>query len=186
MPLPDLDTRAGTHFTFRNFVECGETWSRLSAAGLTTPGFNVPERPETYAAIVRLCQIVLDPVVEQFGPVEFTYGFASRELTRNINARISPRLDQHAGHELNRRGIAICERLGFAVDLGVPQAGSSVVARWIVEETNFDRLYFYGDDRPVHVSCSAEPHGQIVLMMSGPSGRLIPRVVPRDRFVGFG
>ena len=55
---------------------------------------------------------------------------------------------------------------------------SRVAAAWIVEHTAFDRLYFYGADRPIHVSVGPDQSRQIVHMRCGPSGRLIPRVVP--------
>jgi hypothetical protein len=57
------------------------------------------------------------------------------------------------------------------------------VARWVAANTPFDRLYFYGPDRPIHVSYGPEQSRQIVIMRAGPSGRLLPRVVGRERFV---
>jgi hypothetical protein len=44
-----------------------------------------------------------------------------------------------------------------------------------VENTPFDRLYFYGDDRPIHVSVGPDNSRQVVLMRKGKSGKLIPR-----------
>jgi hypothetical protein len=57
------------------------------------------------------------------------------------------------------------------------------LAQWIVANTPFDRLYFYGDDRPIHVSHGPNRDRQIVLMVEGKSGRLVPRVVSLDQFV---
>lgn len=54
------------------------------------------------------------------------------------------------------------------------------VARWVVRNTDFDRLYFYGKDLPIHVSFQPEPHGQVVVMRATAAGRLVPRVVSRD------
>lgn len=105
MPTPDLDHPCGEHFTYRDFVECGETWSRLaSPAGESID--NAPRVPETFAALRSLCETVLDPAVKRFGRVVLTYGFASPRLTRHIRGRIAPALDQHASHELNRAGRA--------------------------------------------------------------------------------
>jgi hypothetical protein len=57
------------------------------------------------------------------------------------------------------------------------------VARWILINTPFDRLYFYGDDQPIHVSHGPEHSRQLVLMQPGPSGRLVPRRVPVERLL---
>jgi hypothetical protein len=54
------------------------------------------------------------------------------------------------------------------------------VALFVVDHTDFDRLYFYGPDRPVHVSVGPERKREIVLLRPGPSGRRIPRVVTAD------
>jgi hypothetical protein len=174
----DIDQPCGAHFVFRDLVECGETWSRLSAAGTAALPFdNLPRAPETFAAMRALCAAVLDPVVERFGRVELTYAFASAALTRHIAGRIHPPLDQHAGHELNRKGKPVCPRLGLAADFLVPGTDSRVVARWIIESTEFDRLYFYEPDRPLHVSVGPDHKRQVVHMRLGPSGRRVPRVV---------
>jgi len=48
------------------------------------------------------------------------------------------------------------------------------VAQWIVKNTPFDRLYFYGDHRPLHVSYGPENKREIVLMISqSPSRRFL-------------
>lgn len=56
------------------------------------------------------------------------------------------------------------------------------VARWIVQNTPFDRLYFYGNDKPLHVSYGEEHSRVIVLMLPGNSGRLVPKVVTAEKF----
>jgi hypothetical protein len=57
------------------------------------------------------------------------------------------------------------------------------VAQWIVANTPFDRLYFYGDDKPIHVSVGPNHDRQIVRMVENSSGTLLPRVVARDLFL---
>jgi hypothetical protein len=148
--LPHLDDACGRHFSFRDFVECGETWVRTRID-------NVPIRPETYAAISDLCCYVLDPVVDRFGTIRLTYGFASAALDTLVRQKGTPANttrngDQHAGCELNRNGKPFCPRRGQGVDFFVPTHGSLEVAHWIVANTPFDRLYFYTDSRPFHVS----------------------------------
>jgi hypothetical protein len=147
--LPSLDERCGEHFTFRDLIECGETQAKTGIP-------NIPAQPETYNALARLATLVLDPVIDYFGPITLTYGFCSRELAKHIPGRITPELDQHASHELNTRGKPICKRLGAAVDFVVSDESMLEVAQWIINNTAFDRLYFYGDSRPLHVSCGPE------------------------------
>jgi hypothetical protein len=164
----DLDRPCGRHLCFRDLIEAGETWRRVRVP-------NLPEQPDTVAALQRLARDVLDPVVEQFGPIEITYGFASRDLTRHIPGRIDPSLDQHAGHELRPDGLPICRRLGQAVDLRVPGLCSGALAAWIAVRLPFDRLYFYGMDRPLHVSVGPEEARAVVSMLPGPRGRRVPQ-----------
>jgi len=57
------------------------------------------------------------------------------------------------------------------------------VAQWIVANAPFDRLYFYGDDKPIHVSFGPEHSRQVVRMAAGRSGRLVPRVTPAEEFL---
>jgi hypothetical protein len=175
---PDLDQPCGEHFAYRDLIACGETWRRLTAASPPGQPFdNLPRAEETFAAMRALCAAVLDPLTHRFGRPDLTYGFASAALTRQIHGRIHPPLDQHAGHELNRAGNPVCPRLGLAVDLLVPGADARAIAAWIAEHTAFDRLYYYGPDRPLHVSVGPATTRQLVEMRRGPSGRLVPRVV---------
>lgn len=57
------------------------------------------------------------------------------------------------------------------------------VAQWIVANTPFDRLYFYGDGLPLHLSYGPKQSRQVVMMVAGPSGRLVPRVITLERFL---
>ena len=174
--IPDLDDPCGAVLTYRHLIECGET---QAATGLP----NRPEQPESYDALCDLASAILDPVIEYFGMIRLTYGFCSATLARAIPGRIDPKRDQHAAHERNRLGHLICPRLGAAVDFIVEDEDMLEVARWIVAETPFDRLYFYGRDRPIHVSHGPEHSRQVVLMRPGKSGRLIPRCVEPDDFM---
>ena len=91
--IPDLDRACGEHFTFRSFIECGETQARLRLK-------NLPLNPATYNALYDLATQVLDPVVDYFGGIRLTYGFCSAELGRHITKRVAPKLDQHAACEV--------------------------------------------------------------------------------------
>ncbi len=174
--IPNLDQLCGKHFTYRNFIECGDTQKRLQLS-------NIPSNPETYNALYSLATQVLDPVVDYFGSIRLTYGFCSNELSREISARIAPTLDQHAGHELNVRGEPICSRLGAAVDFIVDDESMYEVAVWICRNTSFDRIYIYGEDKPLHVSFSETPRKQVTKMALSAGGRLMPRTLSLERFL---
>lgn len=176
--LPSLDEKCGKHLPFRDFIACGET---QVSTGLP----NLPEQAETYNALVQLATLVLDPVIEYFGDVILTYGFCSRKLAKHIPGRNAPKLDQHASHELNTHKKPICARLGAAVDFIVTDESMLEVAQWIVQHTPFDRLYFYGDDRPLHVSYGPENKREIVLMMPKEDSRAIPKVVKPAAFLAL-
>lgn len=165
--VPDLDAPCGQHYRFRDLIQCGHTWMTLKPP-------NVPARPESYNALCDLAAEVLDPVVEYFGSIELTYGFSSAALARRVQGRIAPGLDQHAACEVARSGRLICSRQGAAVDFLVRDENMSQVARWIVEHCRFDRMYFYGADRPLHVSVGPE-NTKAVYKMVQSGARTIPR-----------
>ena len=166
--IPDLDTRCGASLTYRALIQCGETRQRLGIA-------NLPLNPATYNALHDLTTKILDPVIEYFGSIRLTYGFSSAELTRNILRGIAPKLDQHAACERGPRGALICERGGAACDFLVEDEDMREVADWIVANLPFDRLYFYGPDRPIHVSYAPEPAGLAYRMVASPTKRPMPR-----------
>jgi DNA phosphorothioation-associated putative methyltransferase len=166
--IPDLDQACGANFTFRSFIECGETQHRL---GLK----NLPLNPATYNALYDLAAQVLDPVVDYFGGIQLTYGFCSSELGRHITKRVAPKLDQHAGCEVGPRKSLICDRGGASCDFLVEDEDMRQVADWIVANLPFDRLYFYGSDRPIHVSYSPTPGRQAFRMVRSGKGQLMPR-----------
>ncbi|MCF6257078.1 MAG: DNA phosphorothioation-associated putative methyltransferase [Gammaproteobacteria bacterium] len=174
--IPDPGSRCGQYLDFRQLIACGETRAKIGFA-------NLPKQPESYNALFDLATNVLDPVIDYFGMIHLTYGFCSSELAKEILGRINPGRDQHAAHELNQRGKPICERLGAAVDFLVEDECMLEVAQWIAVNTPFDRLYFYGADKPVHVSFGPNHDKQIVRMILSKSGRLMPRVISSEAFL---
>ena len=177
LTIPDLDAPCGPNFVFRDFIDCGETQRRL---GLR----NIPLNPLTYNAIHRLATCVLNPVIDYFGAIRLTYGFCSNDLAKYIDKGIAPKLDQHAGHECNRLGKPICDRLGSAVDFVVEYENMLEVAQWIVQNCPFDRIYFYGADRPLHVSLAETLNRQITLMHPArQGGQRIPKTLTAERFL---
>lgn len=155
--IPSLNSACGGYFKYRDFIECGETQKTLQIE-------NRPKQPETYTALFDLAKNLLDPIIDYFGMVQLTYGFCSAKLNKRISSRIAPKLDQHASHELNRLGSPICERFGAAVDFLVEYEDMFEVSQWIAENLEFDRLYFYGKNRPIHLSFSESPTQQVTVM----------------------
>lgn len=175
--IPALDEACGSHFTYRDFIECGDTWQRTRVV-------NLPVEAASYNALHALATDLLAPIIDYFGMVRLSYGFASPALTRHIAARIAPALDQHAACELNRRGLPVCTRLGAAVDFIVDDEDMLEVAKWIAGELPFDRMYIYGSDRPVHLSYGPEHSRQVVVMMQGEK-RAYPRAMSLEAFQLF-
>lgn len=181
----DIIEPCSRHFSYQQLICCGETWQHTQLA-------NLPEQPASWQALAVLASTILDPVVDQFGPIELSFGFCSAALARlirhNPQPRIAPALDQHASHELNSKGQPICSRLGAAVDFYSHKFSSAELARFIVEALPFDRLYYYGAERPLHVSvgpeCLGQPEysGQIVWMREY-MGRRIPRRLTPANFI---
>ncbi|MFK5985391.1 MAG: DNA phosphorothioation-associated putative methyltransferase, partial [Pseudomonadota bacterium] len=179
--IPLLDDSCGNNYTFRDFIECGETWqAQHEHDGIE----NTPKQAETYNALHKLAKDILDPVIDYFGMIRLTYGFSSAKLSKVIQGRIAPKLDQHASYELNRMKNPICSRFGAACDFIVADEDMLEVAQWVVENTHFDRLYFYGKDKPIHVSIAPEHKGEIVVMKQGKL-RLIPLVIKKDKFLSL-
>lgn len=155
------ETRLGQFLTLRDFCTCTQTYKRF--ADKIDP---YPKNPdETIPSLSALCAFILDPVISQFGLARFklTYGFCSSDLKRwlaksdpetGIKYGMStPGSDQHMAHEKNRAGAYFCARLGASCDFRVTKLPSDDLVTWIVaKKLPFDSLYYYGPDRPVHVS----------------------------------
>lgn len=170
-PFPfDPDEHCCKYFTFRDFFECSETWKKTTIS-------NLPSDPRTWSAIQDLGRTILDPVWEAFGELHLTYGFCSSSLAnrikKNKRPRIAPDRDQHAGYECNNHGNRICKRGGAACDFIVANSDMRIVLDWITGNCHFDRIYYYGKDRPIHVSlgedCSRE-----IYWLKEKNGRLHP------------
>lgn len=153
--------RLGRHLWLEEFCTCTQTYRKFGDC--INP---YPKNPtESIPAIEALCQRILDPIIDHFGRERFqlTYGFCSIDLKRYLaqkdpetgikNGRVAPSLDQHMAHEKNRNGKYYCDRLGAACDFRIVGLESDRLVAWIFEERlPFDSLYFYGRDRPIHIS----------------------------------
>jgi len=172
--------RCSKYFKYRDFTSCGKTQD-ISLLN------NLPKDPRTILAIKQLATTILDPVVDQFGEIKLTYGFCSNELLKQIKKQpkpgIAPQLDQHAGYEVNSKNTPICKREGFACDFYAVNIDSLLMAQWIIEHLQFDSLYFYGKNRPIHISIGPENKGAITLLEKSPTGRRIPKNIKKEKFI---
>jgi len=155
------NTLIGQYLTLEEFCTCTQTYQKY--ADRIDP---YPENlEETILALEALCQNILDPVIAHFGRERFllTYGFCSKDLKRFLaqkdpvtglkNGRVDPSRDQHMAHEKNRNSKYYCDRLGAACDFRIVGLESDRLVEWILEQQlPFDSLYYYGGDRPIHVS----------------------------------
>lgn len=121
-------------------------------------GENIAQQNESNDALNALTKELLEPIEKQFGEIKITYGFTSFELLKYIKKNspgdMAPDLDQHAAFELNSRDNRICKRDGAACDLYVKgyENQMHIIAAYIINALPFDRLYFYGSDRPIHIT----------------------------------
>ncbi|MBH2018058.1 hypothetical protein [Polaromonas sp.] len=168
MSFFNLDDKAGHHFSFRDFIECGTTW-RENSCGIQRID-NRPRQENSWLAIAQLATVVLDPIWNKYGKLSLTYGFCSQNLARliskKLNACIAPQVDQHASCELNIKGNAICRHLGAACDFFIPGRETQMdeAALWMASNLEFDAMYYYGRDRPLHISWGPAARKMVVLM----------------------
>lgn len=174
--MAGLDEFASRHFRYRDLVEAGGTFAQHQPD-------NTPQVPETWTWLARLAAGILDPVVDSFGWPEITYGFAGANLIRYVDGGVVPARDQHAGFERDGDDQPICVRGGQAVDFYVPDHSSLDVAQFIVRDTDFDQLYFFGPNRPIHVSCGPENRAAISLVFRDKKGDMPPLWMPRSQFL---
>ena len=128
------------------------------------PSINMSNTPcnTSLMYLKALCSEIIIPTQSLFGHIEVTYGFTSHELlkwvTKNSPDNIAPKIDQHASMELNSKGNRICKRDGAACDFYIQgyEQRMDEVAKYICANIEFDRLYFYGKDRPIHISIGTE------------------------------
>ncbi|WP_422491076.1 hypothetical protein [Endozoicomonas sp. ALE010] len=185
--MPQLNQPCSKHFTYRQLIECGETWQSSSID-------NLPLADESWQALADLATHILDPIYEQFGALEITYGFCSPTLAtarkklakeQGVLPSIYPTLDQHSCFEKNKKGDTICSRGGAACDFHVPDTSSLEVTTWIVKQLPFDRLYFYGHNQPIHVSYNSDSQNAAICIMTPKTkGQgYIPRNLSAERFL---
>ena len=135
---------------------------------------NNPTANDTQKVINDYKAHILMPIEQYFGLTTITYGFTSFELYKKVQKlspqHTAPTLDQHTSHEVNSRGNLICKRGGLACDFIVEgfEENMGVIAKYIVQNLPFDRIYFYGNNKPLHVSISPNNSQFIQYMLPSP------------------
>ncbi len=155
-----MEVKVGKYLSLEEFCTCSQTYQKY--AELINP---FPQNEESLRAIADLNQWIIDPVIDFFGREKFklTYGFCSSDLKKFLqkkdpitglkNGRVAPEIDQHLACEVKKNGKYYCERLGAACDFLIVNCGSDRLVEWILsQELPFDSLYFYGKNRPIHIS----------------------------------
>ncbi|MEM1279663.1 MAG: hypothetical protein AAGG53_06455 [Cyanobacteria bacterium P01_H01_bin.152] len=155
------ERQVGRYLTLEELCTCTQTYQKYADQIDPYPK-NIEE---TIPALEALCRHIIDPVIDVFGRERFqlTYGFCSVDLKRWLakkdpvtgvkNGIASPNLDQHMAHEVNRNGKYYCSRLGAACDFRIVDLPSDELVNWfVVQGLPFDSLYFYGVERPIHIS----------------------------------
>ncbi|MBD1876734.1 hypothetical protein H6F75_24915 [Nodosilinea sp. FACHB-131] len=151
----------GRYLTLEEFCTCTQTYRNYADQIDPFP----KNSEETLPALKVLCQHIIDPVIDEFGRDRFllTFGFCSIDLKRWLAKKdpltgkkhgiATPSLDQHMAHEVNRNGQYYCDRLGASCDFRILDLPSDELVGWIVAQgLPFDSLYFYGRNRPIHIS----------------------------------
>ncbi|MEA5618079.1 hypothetical protein VB711_09555 [Cronbergia sp. UHCC 0137] len=159
MDIKDLSL--GKYLKLTEFCTCTQTYQKYKDHINPFPK-NVKE---VIPALQDLNKFILDPIIDFFGIEKFqlTYGFCSQDLKKYLqkkdpitgqkNGRIAPNLDQHISYEVNSKGKYYCERLGAACDFLIIDLPSEQLVDWILQtKLPFDSLYFYGSQRPIHIS----------------------------------
>jgi hypothetical protein len=154
------DLKLGKYFTLEAFCTCTQTYQKY--ADQINP---FPDNQASLTALKALHHWIIDPVIDYFSWDRFqlTYGFCSQDLRRYLeqkdpltglkNGRVAPNLDQHIAHEIKKNGQFYCNRLGAACDFRIRDLASDQLVEWILnQKLPFDSLYFYGVDRPIHMS----------------------------------
>ena len=173
----NLEDLCSEFFSLYDLICAGETAS-------SSPLDNLPQEQQTVDALTSLASAILDPVARNFERPQLTYAFSGPTNIAKIKKNIAPRVDQHASFERQRNGKRICTFDGAAADFQVRGRASTEVAQYIIEDLNFDAIYFYGKNRPIHVSWSQSPRKLVVEMkFNATHQRHFPVRRTTDRFL---
>ena len=141
---------------------------------------NNPKEAESINSVISIIKEILLPIYRHFGNINITYGFVSSELNRYIQKHSSsgtcPSIDQHSASELNQANNNICKRHGLACDFFVEgyESEMDTIMLFIVKNLEFDKIYYYGKNNPIHVSVGNKSEKHLQIMNVSDNGRRIP------------
>lgn len=141
---------------------------------------NIPKESESINSVMLLITEILLPIYQKFGNINITYGFISSELNRYIQKNspsgTCPSIDQHSASELNQANNNICKRHGLACDFFVEgyESEMDTIMLFIVKNLEFDKIYYYGKNNPIHVSVGNKSEKHLQIMNVSDKGRRIP------------
>lgn len=140
---------------------------------------NEPILDSSKMALERLVDEILLPINRMLGKPTITYGFTSLPLKKLIQkaspSGTAPTLDQHSSYETNSAGTQICSRGGAACDFYIEGLPTSDIVRFITQKLNYDRIYYYGNNRSLHVSIHLiDPLKHLQVMSESENGRRYP------------
>lgn len=184
-------TKIGKYLTLEEFCMCTNTYNLFSDQ--INP---FPKEKESIEVIKELNKYIVDPIIDHFGFEQFklTYGFCSVELKKYLKkkdpktgkqyGRIAPELDQHMCYEKNQKGNLFCQRSGAACDFKITNVNSNLVIEWIYkEQLPFDRMYFYGKNRPIHISYGSDNSRDFCMFDITENGNIIPHKISLIDFI---
>lgn len=159
-----MATPLSKFLTLEEFCTCTDTYKMFKDE--VSP---YPQTKETLEALRDLSSKIIDPVIARYGVARFSlvYGFCSNDLRKRLQrknpttgkpyGRVAPGADQHMAHEVKASGEPFCARVGAACDFKIQGENTRNVIKWMIESRfPFDRIYYYGPDRAVHVSYGPE------------------------------
>ncbi|MBT3850301.1 hypothetical protein HOF60_03430, partial [bacterium] len=97
-------------------------------------------------------------------------------IQKNSSQGTYPPIDQHSSSEKNSAGNQICKRGGMACDFMVKDHKNKVplIIEFIVSNLDYDKIYYYGNNRPLHVSVNSEPEKHLQIMNMSEHGKWVP------------
>lgn len=156
-------TKLSQHFQMRQFL-----YSEIAMAyGIP----NVPDNPDlAIEAGTQLCENILEPLVEQFGPIIIRSGFRSSQLNAFGNQRglkCAKNEKNHAYHIWDHRdadghmGAAACIAIP-SFNLGKTKFGTwQELAWWIDDNLPYHRLTFFNNNNAFNIGWHEQPRREI-------------------------
>lgn len=147
-PNRPQNTRTGKYFMLSDFLY-SETAAQRGIANC--PALDGKE----VAAMRGLCEHILDPLVERFGPVSITFGYVSRELAIAIWPGQEWKSGLHSCYLPKQNGAT----LGIAADVLVHsmEGKPKEVLLWVKENCVYDRLIAFPGSNIVCVAWTDKP-----------------------------